>query len=124
MIKLLLRAWELIAWIQAIQYFVSVVFAQLLGRPHPQLPAQLSGTSQSSSRFRHSFYQSPEFALVELLEANWSIILSELDRLDDKYLMAWREQFFHKEGWETFGLYADGLKMEEKLPTVSRKQPD
>jgi ornithine lipid ester-linked acyl 2-hydroxylase len=111
MIKILLRIWEMLAWIEVCRYVVSTAFSRLLGQPQPPLP-QLFGSSNSFSPVKFSFYPSSKFTFVELIEANWSVILSELKQLDDKHYFPWREEF-SREDSELFALYLHGIKIEE-----------
>ena len=112
MIKLLLRAWELIAWIHAFQHSISVTFAHLLGRPLPTLPDQLSSTSKPVSIDNSLLCDSTKLAFVDLLEINSDLILTELEQLDISRFVSWGDQYPHQAGWCTFSFYAYGLKFE------------
>lgn len=112
MIRLLLQVWELIAWIEAFQYGFSLVLSRLLNQPKPQPPNYLLGFSKPLSANQYSFYSPAEFAFVDLIEANWKVISSELERLDDKQIFLWKKAFF-QESLGLFELYTCGRKNEK-----------
>ena len=69
MIKLLLRAWELATWIQAFQYFVSILLARVLGRPDPPpWPVQLASIPSYSPGIDRAPCLSPKLAFVQFLD--------------------------------------------------------
>ncbi|MBD1999211.1 aspartyl/asparaginyl beta-hydroxylase domain-containing protein [Leptolyngbya sp. FACHB-541] len=111
MIKILLKTWELLAWMEILQYVVSTVFARFLGQPQPQ-PPQLFGSPKPLPTIRYSFYPSSEYAFVDLVEANWRLVLSELRRLENKGFFSWEEELL-REGSDLFELYVHGIKIEE-----------
>ena len=112
MIKLLLRTWELIAWINVFQHSTAVIFARLLGQPLPAVPDQLSSAPRSVSVDSPLLCNSTKLAFVDLLEANSNLILTELKQLDTSRFISWGEQYPHQAGWCTFSFYAYGLKFE------------
>lgn len=48
-----------------------------------------------------------------LLEANWRLIRSELESLPDSTFIPWKETFLYSTGWDVFGFYAFGKRIEE-----------
>jgi beta-hydroxylase len=58
------------------------------------------------------FYENSEFKFTEILESNWLVIQEELNRLQDGDFMTWPEKFLYKKGWEVFGLYSFGNKLD------------
>lgn len=57
------------------------------------------------------FYDSNRFEFTAQLEANWQTIQTELQLLHQKDFVAWPEKFLYGKGWDTFGFYAFGLKV-------------
>ena len=113
MIKLLLRAWELATWIQAFQYFVSILLARVLGRPDPPpWPVQLASIPSYSPGIDRSPCLSPKLAFVHFLEGNWSLILLELQQLN--IATAWMDEGADPSvDWSMFELYTQGIKLEK-----------
>jgi beta-hydroxylase len=66
------------------------------------------------------FYNPLEFPFTATLEANWKSVRTELDRLPAGSFKAWPDRHLYGRpdqqsdgsGWEVFGLYAFGQKME------------
>jgi ornithine lipid ester-linked acyl 2-hydroxylase len=103
--QLLGRVGGMGAWVRAIQRIVGI----LRSRGSAQPPATLVG----SDGIQHPFYPASEFAFAALLEANWQTILREVEQLQGEHFIPWVERYLYKEGWNTFGLYAFGLKIEK-----------
>jgi beta-hydroxylase len=69
------------------------------------------------------FQNAAEFPFVAQLESHWQDILQELERIDAGSFLAWPEKYLYEQGWDIFGLYAFGLKIEKnchKCPTTTR----
>lgn len=60
------------------------------------------------------FYNNDRFEFIEYLESNWLSIKNELAQLHQKDFIPWPEKFLYKEGWDVFGLYAFGKKLDEQ----------
>ncbi|MGD1953038.1 MAG: aspartyl/asparaginyl beta-hydroxylase domain-containing protein [Leptolyngbyaceae cyanobacterium] len=112
MIRILLRAWELIAWIQVFQEFTSIISTQLLRRPPTATPEQSFEPYQTFSITDASLYPVTKPAFVDLLEANSHLILAELEQLTINRFTSWGEQYPDQTGWHTFSFYTYGLKLE------------
>jgi beta-hydroxylase len=59
------------------------------------------------------FYSVDQFPFVRMLEVNWSTIRDEYSRLAASDFMEWPERHLYNKGWEVFGLYAFGRKIEQ-----------
>ncbi|VXD10553.1 Aspartyl/asparaginyl beta-hydroxylase family protein, involved in Hassallidin biosynthesis [Planktothrix serta PCC 8927] len=59
------------------------------------------------------FSESTDFEFVATLEANWLIIRQELEQLQPKNFIDWPEKDIYNQGWEVFGLYAFGQRIED-----------
>ncbi|MGI8745778.1 MAG: aspartyl/asparaginyl beta-hydroxylase domain-containing protein [Bryobacteraceae bacterium] len=59
------------------------------------------------------FYQSGEFEFTSRLEENWQAIRKELEALPESNFIPWKETVLYDTGWDVFGLYAFGKKIEE-----------
>ena len=59
------------------------------------------------------FFESSDFEFATSLEANWLTIHQELEQLQPKNFIDWPEKNIYNQGWEVFGLYAFGQKIEE-----------
>ena len=108
MIRVLLRAWELVAWLQVFQEFTSIISTRFVR----QLP---NATPEKSSRPDQTFSStdaSLKPAFVDLLEANSHLILAELEQLTINRFTSWGEQYPDQTGWSTFSFYTYGLKLE------------
>ncbi|MEB3338353.1 MAG: aspartyl/asparaginyl beta-hydroxylase domain-containing protein [Leptolyngbyaceae bacterium] len=57
------------------------------------------------------FYNCEQFDFVSKLESNWQIIRDELTHLREKDFIPWPERYLYGKGWNTFGLYAFGVKV-------------
>jgi len=63
------------------------------------------------------------FPFVAVLKENWRAICEEFERLAPADLMAWPERFLYDKGWDVFGLYAFGTKLNancEACPATTR----
>ena len=59
------------------------------------------------------FYETTGFEITNSLESNWLVIKEELTRLQKKKFIPWSENFLYNHGWNVFGLYAFGKKLED-----------
>lgn len=57
------------------------------------------------------FIEKSKFEFTSILETNWQLITKELEQLQPSNFMLWPEKFLYNNGWETFGLYAFGSKL-------------
>lgn len=60
------------------------------------------------------YYDSQRFEFVKNLESNWQVIKNELDRLDPDDFIPYPERYLldKKTGWDVFGLYFVGVKID------------
>ena len=58
------------------------------------------------------FYETAQFKFTATLESKWLSIKEELVRLQQQNFIPWPEKFLYKEGWDVFGLYAFGKKLD------------
>lgn len=58
------------------------------------------------------FLAPTEFKFVDTLESNYAIIRQELDHLQQTHFIPWPETTLYNQGWDVFGLYAFGRKLE------------
>jgi ornithine lipid ester-linked acyl 2-hydroxylase len=94
----LTRVGGLTAWLGAFQRMISILRLRATTQP------QFTATTRS-------FYDSTEFDFTHQLEENWQKIQQELAALKGSYFIDWSERYLYKEGWQTFGLYAFGVKI-------------
>ncbi|BAT55574.1 putative hydroxylase [Nostoc sp. NIES-3756] len=59
------------------------------------------------------FYENRNFPFPEILESNWLLIREELTNLQQGKFIPWTEKFLYNQGWDVFGLYAFGKKLED-----------
>lgn len=59
------------------------------------------------------FFESSNFKFIANLEDNWLLVLKELEQLQPQNFIDWPEKNIYNYGWEAFGLYAFGQKIEE-----------
>lgn len=59
------------------------------------------------------FLDPNEFPFTAHLEANWLQIRAELNQLQPQHFMPWTETFLYKTGWDVFGLYAFGQRLNQ-----------
>ena len=59
------------------------------------------------------FFDKSEFEFAEHLESNWLLIRQELEQLQQRHFVSWPEKFLYEKGWDVFGLYAFGKKLED-----------
>lgn len=57
------------------------------------------------------FYDTSLFEFTSNLESNWQTIKQELNQLQEGNFIPWPEKHLYGKGWDTFGLYAFGLKI-------------
>ncbi|MBD2261016.1 aspartyl/asparaginyl beta-hydroxylase domain-containing protein [Pseudanabaena sp. FACHB-2040] len=57
------------------------------------------------------FYDPSQFEFVPNLETHWQIIQRELSQLHQNNFLAWPEKHLYGTGWDTFGLYAFGIRI-------------
>ncbi len=57
------------------------------------------------------FYDPTQFDFVSSLESNWQILKQELKQLRQGDYIPWPEKYLDRKGWDTFGLYAFGIKI-------------
>ncbi|MBD2774166.1 aspartyl/asparaginyl beta-hydroxylase domain-containing protein [Iningainema tapete] len=59
------------------------------------------------------FYENTNFKFTASLESNWLLIKEELTgKLRKDNFISWHEKFLYNQGWDVFGLYAFGKKLE------------
>jgi ornithine lipid ester-linked acyl 2-hydroxylase len=95
------RVGGITAWLNAFQKMISIL--QLRSVTPPPI---MSAT-------RRTFYETTEFDFAHQLEANWQKIQQELTTLKGEHFIDWSERYLYKEGWQTFGLYAYGVKIDK-----------
>lgn len=61
------------------------------------------------------FKNKEDFPFTQTLEANWQVILSELEAVNQADFLAWPEKHLYGKGWDVFGLYAFGLKLHKNV---------
>ncbi len=59
------------------------------------------------------FFESSDFEFIPNLEENWLLILRELEQLQPQNFIDWPEKDIYNQGWEAFGLYAFGQRIEQ-----------
>ncbi len=59
------------------------------------------------------FYVTTNFIFTESLESNWLPIKEEFTKLQQGNFIPWHEKFLYNKGWDVFGLYAFGKKLED-----------
>ncbi|PZV19506.1 MAG: aspartyl/asparaginyl beta-hydroxylase domain-containing protein [Pseudanabaena sp.] len=57
------------------------------------------------------FKDSTDYEFTQILEANWQVIRKELEQISGKEFLDWPEKHLYGKGWQTFGLYAFGMKL-------------
>jgi len=57
------------------------------------------------------FYNPTNFEFVSALESNWQTIRDELTHLHQQDFIAWPEKYLYGQGWDTFGLFAFGIRI-------------
>jgi ornithine lipid ester-linked acyl 2-hydroxylase len=101
MAKNLTRVGGINAWIGAFQRIIAVLGSRATTPP------------QFATNDRKTFYEAAEFDFALHLEANWEKIREELAALKGEHFIDWSERYLYKEGWQTFGLYAFGVKIDK-----------
>ena len=59
------------------------------------------------------FLDSTQFAFASGLESSWQAVRQEFEKLTADRLMPWPEKSIYNHGWEAFGLWAFGKRMDE-----------
>jgi ornithine lipid ester-linked acyl 2-hydroxylase len=59
------------------------------------------------------FYDAKNFEFTTHLERNWRVIQQELQQLGDRHFIPWKETALYETGWDVFGLYAFGQRIDE-----------
>ena len=59
------------------------------------------------------FFNPSDFPQTSILEANWQPIRRELEALPDTRFVPWKETNLYSTGWDVFGLYAFGTRLED-----------
>ncbi|NUN64576.1 aspartyl/asparaginyl beta-hydroxylase domain-containing protein [Pseudanabaena biceps] len=59
------------------------------------------------------FKDSQEYAFTKNLEENWLTIKQELEQISPNDFLDWPEKYLYGKGWQTFGLYAFGMKLQK-----------
>jgi aspartyl/asparaginyl beta-hydroxylase (cupin superfamily) len=59
------------------------------------------------------FFEASNFEFATALEANWLVVRQELEQLQPKNFIEWPEKNIYNQGWEVFGLYAFGQRIED-----------
>jgi aspartyl/asparaginyl beta-hydroxylase (cupin superfamily) len=75
-------------------------------------PSELSGFRPRSARIEHVFLEPRTFPFVAPLESSWRVVRSELERLKSEHFLPWPERFLYGEGWDVFGLWAFGERLD------------
>ncbi|MBD2188376.1 aspartyl/asparaginyl beta-hydroxylase domain-containing protein [Pseudanabaena mucicola] len=57
------------------------------------------------------YKNSEDYPFTQSLEANWQVIRQELEQLGRDDFLDWPEKHLYGKGWQTFGLYAFGMKL-------------
>jgi beta-hydroxylase len=58
------------------------------------------------------YYPAAQFPFTATLEGGWRSIRKELEDLHATNFVPWPERFLYAQGWEVFGLYAFGRKLD------------
>jgi len=59
------------------------------------------------------YKNSQDFSFTKILEDNWLTIRRELEQLSDRSFVEWPEKHLYQDGWDIFGLYAFGMKLDK-----------
>lgn len=60
------------------------------------------------------FFDTNKFEFAKHLESNWLLIRQELEQLQQRHFVSWPEKCLCEKGWDVFGLYAFGRKLNYK----------
>lgn len=69
------------------------------------------------------FCRPDQFPFVSVLEANWTTVRTEYEGLAHEDFIAWPEKLLYDKGWDVFGLYAFGKRLEDncrRCPETTR----
>ena len=58
------------------------------------------------------FFQTDQFPFVSMLEEKWATIQAEYEGLMREEFIAWPEKMLYEKGWDVFGLYAFGKRLD------------
>jgi beta-hydroxylase len=61
-----------------------------------------------------------DYPFTAILEKNWQVIRQELENLHAQNFMAWPERELYEKGWDVFGLYAFGNRLEDNCQRCPR----
>jgi len=114
-IRLISRVGSFKSWFRALHQLIFILRNRQQPIQGSNPSSDLSSTVTSTATLtetRVEFYDSSKFPFVANLEANWQIIRQELNQLQGSNFIDYSEKFLYKNGWETFGLYAFGIKIE------------
>ncbi|MFN9859842.1 MAG: aspartyl/asparaginyl beta-hydroxylase domain-containing protein, partial [Pseudanabaena sp.] len=59
------------------------------------------------------YKNSQDFPFTKILEDNWLTVRRELEQLSDRSFVEWPEKHLYQNGWDIFGLYAFGMKLDK-----------
>lgn len=57
------------------------------------------------------FKNPTDYEFTQTLETNWQVIRQELEQISRADFLDWPEKHLYGKGWQTFGLYAFGMKL-------------
>lgn len=57
------------------------------------------------------FKNPTDYEFIQTLEENWQVIRQELEQIGHADFLDWPEKYLYGKGWQTFGLYAFGMKL-------------
>ncbi len=66
------------------------------------------------------FFDVTQYPATSILENNWRVIRQELEALPQSTFVPWKETFLYTTGWNVFGLYAFGRRVEENCRACPR----
>jgi ornithine lipid ester-linked acyl 2-hydroxylase len=95
------------AWLRAVYRLIAILRSRLVAQP------QFAATPQMATLTPRPFYEANEFEFTRTLETNWLKIRQELAALPTKHFIDWSERYLYQTGWQTFGLYAYGVKIDK-----------
>lgn len=58
------------------------------------------------------FLNAEDFPFTRILESRWQVIRDELANIPKGGYLAWPERFLYGEGWDVFGLYGFGKRLD------------
>ncbi len=66
------------------------------------------------------FYAAEAFPFVRALETHWRLIRAEFSALTPAQLMPWPEKMLYDQGWQVFGLFAFGRRLDKNCAQCPR----